>query len=119
MPKDLNDYLRLYASEMADRIIEQFPPLYRPGDPIAPEIERLRRKPYPAQLVAICGILRRWEAARTAAVIAECGTGKTLISLGAMNAHARGKQYNAVVMMPPQLVEKWARECFLTFPQLT
>lgn len=119
MPKDLNDYLRLYASEMADRIIEQFPPLYRPGDPIAPEIERLRRKPYPAQLVAICGILRRWEAARTAAVIAECGTGKTLISLAAMNAHARGKQYNAVVMMPPQLVEKWARECFLTFPQLT
>ena len=118
MPKDLNEYLRLYASEMADRIMEQFPPLYRPGDPIAPEIERLRRKPYPAQLVAICGILRRWEAARTAAVIAECGTGKTLISLGAMNAHARGKQYNAVVMMPPQLVEKWARECFLTLPRV-
>jgi hypothetical protein len=37
-------------------------------------------------------------------IVAECGTGKTLISLGAVAGHARGRQYTAivvVVMMPP------------------
>ena len=47
VPKDINEYLRLYAGEMAERIAQNFPPLYRPGDPIPAEIERLRRKPYP------------------------------------------------------------------------
>ncbi len=118
LPRDTSEYLRLYAGEMAERISQQFPPLYRPGDPIGPEIERLRRKPYPAQLVAIGGILMRWDKARSAAVIAECGTGKTLVSLGAMSVHARGKQYNSIVMMPPALTMKWARECFLTLPEV-
>ena len=49
LPRDTSEYLRLYAGEMAERISQQFPPLYRPGDPIGPEIERLRRRPYPAQ----------------------------------------------------------------------
>jgi len=118
LPKDINEYLRLYAGEMAERIAQHFPPLYRPGDPIPAEIDRLRRKPYPAQTVAICGVARRWEERRAAAVVAECGTGKTLISLGAIEAHARGRQYNAIVMMPPAICNKWMRECFLTLPRV-
>lgn len=118
LPKDLNEYLRLYGSEIADRIAQQFPPLYQPGDPIPPEVERLRRKPYPAQVAAIAGVIRRWEQARAAAIVAECGTGKTLISLGALAGHARGRQYTAIVMMPPAICLKWARECFLTLPHV-
>jgi hypothetical protein len=68
-PKDINEYLRLYAGEMADRIAQHFPPLYRAGDPVPAEIERLRRKPYPAQTVAICGVARRWDEGRAAAVV--------------------------------------------------
>jgi N12 class adenine-specific DNA methylase len=48
--------------------------------------------------------------------VAECGTGKTLISLGSVFTHARGKQFTALTMVPPQVLEKWARECFLTLP---
>ena len=48
--------------------------------------------------------------------MAECGTGKTLISLGSVYAHAEGRPFTALAMVPPQLVEKWARECFLTIP---
>jgi hypothetical protein len=69
LPKDLNEYLRLHGNEIADRIARRFPPLYQPGDPIHPEVERLRRKPYPAQLAAIAGVIRRWEQARAAAIV--------------------------------------------------
>ena len=36
------------------------------------------------------GVVKRWERARTAMVVAECGTGKTLISLGAITFIATG-----------------------------
>ena len=49
-------------------------------------------------------------------VVAECGTGKTLISLGAIHVHSDGNPFTALAMVPPHLVEKWARETFFTLP---
>jgi superfamily II DNA or RNA helicase len=74
------------------------------------------RKPFPAQAVAIMGLAKRWQQARTGMVVAECGTGKTLISLGAIHVHCKGRPFTALAMAPPHLVEKWAREAFLTLP---
>jgi N12 class adenine-specific DNA methylase len=53
-------------------------------------------------------------------VIAECGAGKTLIALGSMLVHSAGRPICGlvVIMAPPHLVEKWARETFLTLPQM-
>ena len=45
-------------------------------------------------------------------------TGKTLISLGAVHVHSDRKPFTALAMVPPQLVEKWAREAFLTLPRV-
>jgi hypothetical protein len=81
-------------------------------------ISKLLRKPYPAQTLAIMGLVRRWRQARAGAVIAECGTGKTLISLGAIQTHAENRPFTAVAMVPPQLVEKWCREAMLTLPRV-
>jgi hypothetical protein len=81
-------------------------------------IAKLLRKPYPAQTLAIMGLVRRWQQARAGAVIAECGTGKTLISLGAVQTHAENRPFTAVAMVPPQLVEKWCREAMLTLPRV-
>jgi hypothetical protein len=64
------------------------------------------------------GLVRRWQQARAGAVIAECGTGKTLISLGAIQTHAENRPFAALAMVPPQLVEKWCREAMLTLPRL-
>jgi hypothetical protein len=64
------------------------------------------------------GLVRRWQQARAGAVIAECGTGKTLISLGAVCTHAEGRSFTALAMVPPQLVEKWCREAILTLPRV-
>jgi len=118
LPKDLNEYLRARASELADRILRTYPPLHGIGDPASPLIGHLLRKPFPAQTLAIMGVVKRWYETRGAAVIAECGTGKTLISLGAVHVHSDRRPFTALAMVPPQLVEKWAREALLTLPRV-
>src|SRR5579864_3412817 len=110
------DYMRAHANLLGTRILEQFPALHQVHDPLSPRIEGLLRKPFPAQAVAIMGLAKRWQRARTGMVVAECGTGKTLISLGAIHVHSEGRPFTALAMVPPHLVEKWAREAFLTLP---
>src|SRR6059058_965370 len=111
-------YLREFASELGERILESFPPLHGVNETPSPMIGKLLRKPYPAQTQAIMGLVRLWERARAGAVIAECGTGKTLISLGAVQTHAEDRPFTALAMVPPMLVTKWSRECFMTLPRI-
>lgn len=115
-PSCIGDYLRAYGQALGERVLNQFPPLHSATDPIKPVLQRLKRRPFPAQALAIMGIAKRWQDSRCAAAVAECGTGKTLISLGSVFTHADGRPFTALAMVPPQLVEKWARECFLTLP---
>lgn len=118
LPKDINEYLRALAPELGERILCSYPPLHAVEDPASPLLGQLVRKPFPAQTLAIMGVVKRWNEARAAAVIAECGTGKTLISLAAIHAHSEGRPFTALAMVPPQLVEKWAREAFRTLPRI-
>ena len=121
LPKDIDSigaYLRGWTSELGQRILQTFPPLHAFDDAPSPLIAQLLRKPFPAQTLAIMGVVKRWNEARGAAVIAECGTGKTLISLGSVHVHSERKPFTALAMVPSQLVEKWAREAFLTLPRL-
>jgi superfamily II DNA or RNA helicase len=108
--------MRANANLLGARILQEYPALQQFDDPVSPRIEGLLRKPFPAQTIAIMGIAKRWRQARTGMVIAECGTGKTLISLGAIHVHSEGKPSTSLAMVPPHLVEKWAREAFLTLP---
>lgn len=115
-PCSIGEYLQIYGSVLGDRVLAQFPALHRPSDPAWPELQQLKRRPFPAQNLAIMGIAKRWQSSRCAAAVAECGTGKTLISLGSVFTHSRGRPFTCLAMVPPQLIEKWARECFLTLP---
>ncbi len=115
---DIPTYLRAHVQELGDRILQSHRPLHSIDDLPSPMIAKLLRKPYPAQTLAIMGLVRRWQQARAGAVIAECGTGKTLISLGAVQTHAENRPFTAVAMVPPQLVEKWCREAMLTLPRV-
>jgi superfamily II DNA or RNA helicase len=112
------DYMRRHAALLGDRILDEYPALHQFDDVVSSRIEELLRKPFPAQTIAIMGVAKRWQQARTAMVVAECGTGKTLISLGAIHVHSQGNPFTALAMVPPHLVEKWAREAFLTLPGL-
>src|SRR5579864_2814123 len=113
---DIYTYMRAWSEQLGQRILQEYPALHRFEDPISPRIDELLRRPFPAQSIAIMGVAKRWQQARTANVVAECGTGKTLISLGAVHVHSEGRPYTALAMVPPHLVEKWAREAFLTIP---
>jgi hypothetical protein len=111
-----HDYLRAYSSELGARIVEMYPPLQGPKDPIAPVLKTLLRKPLPAQAMTITGAAKYLEREDSLRLVGECGTGKTLMSIGIAHAHAAGKPYSTLVMCPPHLVLKWAREVLTTAP---
>lgn len=110
------DYMRAHAALLGDRILQEYPALHQFDHPVSTRITGLLRTPFPAQTIAIMGVAKRWQHARTSMVVAECGTGKTLIALGAIHVHSQGSPFTALAMVPPHLVEKWAREAFLTLP---
>jgi hypothetical protein len=55
----ISEYLRTFASELGERSLESFPPLHGAQEPRSPLLGKLLRKPYPAQAVAIGGIVKR------------------------------------------------------------
>lgn len=111
-----HDYLRAYSSELGARIVEMYPPLQGPKDPIAPALKTLLRKPLPTQAMTITGSAKYLETEDSLRLVGECGTGKTLMSIGIAHAHANGNPYSTLVMCPPHLVLKWAREVLITVP---
>src|SRR5437762_1643967 len=110
------DYTKLFSKELERRILQDYPALQQFEDPISPRVRQLLRRPFPAQAIAIMGVAKRWRQQHTAGIVAECGTGKTLMSLGAIHVHADGRPFTAIAMVPPHLVEKWAREAFQILP---
>jgi Helicase conserved C-terminal domain len=116
-PTTIDSYLRQFANELGERILQSFPPLHGPDDPPSPLLGNLLRKPYPGQTLAVMGVVKRLAQARSAAVVAECGTGKTLISLASTYLAAGGKGFTPLVLAPPHLTTKWARESLHTIPR--
>jgi hypothetical protein len=114
----IHDYLTMHADQLGERILASHPALHAIGDAPSPLLSRMLREPYLAQVLAIMGISKRWQRARNANVVAECGAGKTLIALADMLVHSNGRPFSGFVMAPPHLVEKWAREAFLTLPRI-
>jgi len=114
------EYLRAFSQELGARIVEMYPPLQGPDDPLPDALKTLLRQPLPAQALTIAGVAKHLQTARSARIVGECGTGKTLMSLAVAHAiahiHSSGKPYAAIGMCPPHLVFKWAREVFETIP---
>jgi len=116
IPPTICSYLSQHCKELGDRILSSYPALHGAEDGLSPLLGCMLRRPYPAQALAIMGISKRWQSARDAHVVAECGAGKTLIALGALLVRSAGCPFSTLVMAPPHLIEKWAREAFLTLP---
>jgi superfamily II DNA or RNA helicase len=114
IPSTIAEYLRRSSQELGERILKIYPALQAPDDPVSERFNGLLRSPFAAQRLAVMGVVKRWEQARAAAVIAECGTGKTLMALSALHVHSAGRPYAALVMAPPNIVGKWCREILIT-----
>lgn len=95
----LEEYLREFSVEIGDRILTSFPPLHSPGEPTSPILNKLLRRPFAAQAVAVAGAVARLRQARSVAVIAEMGTGKTLMAMSIAHVYAAGRPYGCLFVV--------------------
>ncbi len=109
---DLAEFIDAYGDAIARRVVESYPPRYRPSGQGRP-LPRLLRTPLGAQADAISGAALSLEAQRGTTVVGEMGTGKTFIAAAA--AYMAGFE-RVLVLCPPHLTRKWKREVEATVP---
>ena len=109
---NLGEFIDKFKDAIARRVVESYPPLYRPSEN-GGILPRLLRRPLGAQADAIKGAALSLEAHRGTTVVGEMGTGKTFI--GAAAAHMAGFK-RILILCPPHLVPKWKREVEMTVP---
>ncbi len=109
---DLAGFIDTYRDAIARRVVESYPPRYRPSDMEKP-LPPLLRAPLGAQADAIRGAALSLEAQRGTTVVGEMGTGKTFIAASAV--HMAGFR-RVLVLCPPHLTRKWKREVEETVP---
>ena len=109
---NLGEFIDRFKEAIARRVVESYPPLYRPSEN-GGRLPRLLRTPLGAQTDAIKGAALSLKAHRGTTVVGEMGTGKTFI--GAAAAHMAGFE-RILVLCPPHLTRKWKREVEQTVP---
>ena len=110
---NLSGFIDQFKEAIARRVVESYPPLYRPSEN-GQKLPRLLRTPMGGQEDAIKGTALSLQAHRGTTVVGEMGTGKTFI--GAAAAHAAGFR-RMLILCPPHLTRKWKREVEDTVPQ--
>ena len=118
---------------MAQRIREQFTPLFDPAtDQLSEEVlaindyvhQNTGYSLYDAQLAVAEATKRQLQRKGTALIIAECGSGKTKIGSTALGAlygmqatqNSTAKKSFGLVMCPSHVTKKWVREIGETLP---
>ena len=131
---NVTGYLNTFGVTVADRIRNQFMPLFDPAsEPLSDEVlsindfitQRAGYSLYDAQLAVAEAVKRQLDRKKTALIIAECGSGKTKIgstALGALHGlwaaqrgHGAEKSFG-IVMCPSHVTRKWVREIGETLP---
>ena len=111
---NLGEFIDTYRDAIAQRVVESYPPLYRPSE-YNGHLPHLLRSPLGAQEDAIRGAVLSLQAHRGTTVVGEMGTGKTFIATAA--AHMAGF-HRVLVLCPPHLTRKWKREVEETVPSV-
>ena len=109
---NLSEFVDTYRDAIARRVVESYPPLYRPSTN-GHRLPKLLRSPIGAQADAVRGTALSLRAHRGTTVVGEMGTGKTFIAAAA--AHMAGFR-RILVVGPPHLTRKWKREVEQTVP---
>ncbi len=109
---DLAEFIDTYRDAIAQRVVESYPPRYRPAENGRP-LPQLLRSPLGAQADAIRAAALSLDVHRGTTVVGEMGTGKTFIAASA--AHMAGFR-RVLVLCPPHLTRKWKREVEETVP---
>ncbi len=66
IPSTIAEYLSCFSQELGDRILQIYPALQAPQDPVSERFKTLLRSPFAAQRLAVMGIVKRWHRAKAA-----------------------------------------------------
>ena len=108
----LTEFIERFKEGIGRRVVESYPPRYRPSADPRP-IPPLLRKPLGGQADAIRGAALSLGVNRGTTIVGEMGVGKTLI--GAAAAEMAGFR-RSLILCPPHLTRKWKREVEETLP---
>lgn len=113
---NLTDYMERYGALLGKQAAAELVPLHLPGiDPVL-DFSDLLREPLPAQAHVCTAGVKALDRQKNINICAECGTGKTFMSMAIAHRHANGRAYRGVVFCPPHLTGKWQREIEETIP---
>lgn len=116
LPSTTHEYIEIFGDALASRVREKFTAQQMRGDRSL-SLPPLKRGPIGGQADAIRAAAKAFLSGKPSVFLCcSCGVGKTLLSLAAIHAAERGRPYRAVVMCPPHLPDKWAREVLMTIP---
>ncbi len=132
--ENITGYLNTFGVTVADRIRDQFTPLFDPAaEPLSEEVlavndciqQEAGYSLYDAQLAVAEAVKRQLNQKGIALVIAECGSGKSKIgsaALGALHGLRASRQQSGtsktfnLIMCPSHITRKWVREIGETLP---
>jgi len=112
----LDDYLSQYGSLLGRQAQQSMAPLHVP-ERDSPISISLNRQPFEPQAHVITAAAKALNRQKSVLIVGEMGTGKTIMGMSAVHAHAQAKPYQALVFCPGQLCRKWEREILSTIPQ--
>lgn len=113
----LDSYLNSYSEILANKIQQSFIPKYIPGNNYDQKLNNFDNALfadgidlYSAQKSAIQATVNNLKVNDVSFMIGEQGSGKTLMSAASCYCHSKKDGFNAFVMCPSHLVNKWKRE---------
>ena len=116
----LSSFIEEFGDGLLDAVQTQNPPVYngRPDHRRDRVMDRLLRKPFPAQREVVQAVTRLLvDENQPAAIInAEMGTGKTMMAIATAAVMHEEGYHRTLVIAPPHLVYKWRREIRETIP---
>ena len=112
---NLEQYLLSYGPLLGKQAERSLAPLHVPEHDPLPTLDLLR-SPFAAQKHVIEAMRKALKRQKSILLVGEMGTGKSLMGLAAVHAHADGRPYRALIFCPGQLVNKWEREIKETIP---
>ena len=108
----MREFLETFGADLMDKAAALYPPVLEHQVPDLPQ--GLRRMPKGGQAGALAALKVGLELHRQTFLVAEPGSGKTFLAITAATmANCR----RVLVICPPHLTEKWAREVGLTVDQ--
>jgi superfamily II DNA or RNA helicase len=120
----IDDYFREYSHFHVKKPTELPQPLHTPGQDPLPEFSDATRQQFEPQADVIAAAAKMLDETRRGMLVAEPGSGKTLLGVLTIHQHAQRSvrmggcngNYRAIVLCPDHLCKKWKSELGETIP---